>query len=276
MLVDGPADSGATFLFAHGAGAPMDHDWMNAVTAGLVEAGVRVIRSEFPHMAVRRVDGKRRGPDRPAVLEATWLQRIGEAGGGGEVFVGGKSMGGRVASIVADAAGARGLVCLGYPFHAPGKPEKTRTEHLAGLTTPAMIVQGERDTFAGARRSRATTFRPGSGCAGWSTATIRSSRVRLPGGRWRTTSPRPCPKRLGSCSEARRDYPRPPRQGDALVRAVHSFDDCGDDFRFGQGGDITDVVWLAFGDLAEDAAHDLAGTCFWKSGTKWSWGVADW
>ena len=58
-------------------------------------------------------------------------------------------MGGRVASLIADEAGVKGLVCLGYPFHPPGKPDRLRTEHLAPLATPALIVQGERDPFGG-------------------------------------------------------------------------------------------------------------------------------
>ncbi|HCK54632.1 MAG TPA: alpha/beta hydrolase, partial [Planctomycetaceae bacterium] len=61
--------------------------------------------------------------------------------------IGGKSMGGRMASLVADECGVAGLVCLGYPFHPPAKPEKLRTEHLAGLSTPTLIVQGDRDRF---------------------------------------------------------------------------------------------------------------------------------
>ena len=125
----------------------MDHEWMEAVAEGLAAAGIRVVRFEFPYMASRRTDGKRRSPDRPAVLEQTWRDRIAEFGGGSSLFIGGKSMGGRVASMVADSEHVRGLVCLGYPFHPPGKPEKTRTEHLAELSTPALIVQGERDPF---------------------------------------------------------------------------------------------------------------------------------
>jgi predicted alpha/beta-hydrolase family hydrolase len=86
-------------------------------------------------------------PDPPRVLEATWLAVVASLGGGPRVVVGGKSMGGRIASMVADRAGARGLVCLGYPFHPPGQPAKLRTAHLAQLRTPALFVQGTRDEF---------------------------------------------------------------------------------------------------------------------------------
>lgn len=67
--------------------------------------------------------------------------------GAGPIYIGGKSMGGRMASLVADELGVAGLICLGYPFHPPGKPDKLRTAHLAGLQTPTLICQGERDTF---------------------------------------------------------------------------------------------------------------------------------
>ena len=80
------------------------------------------------------------------MLLDTWRAVIDELGSDGLV-IGGKSMGGRMASLVADQCGVAGLVCLGYPFHPPAKPETTRTEHLAGLATPTLIVQGERDRF---------------------------------------------------------------------------------------------------------------------------------
>ena len=98
-------------------------------------------------MRARRESGSRRPPDRAPVLLAAWHAVIEALGGGGRLVIGGKSMGGRMASMVADEAGARGLVCLGYPFHPPGRPEKTRTAHLQDLQTPALIVQGTRDSF---------------------------------------------------------------------------------------------------------------------------------
>jgi hypothetical protein len=147
FLVAGPEDAAATFVFAHGAGAPMDSRFMAVVAGGLAERGIRVVRFEFPYMQRRRETGSRGAPDRPAVLEATWRSVVEELGGGAGLVIGGKSMGGRIASMVADEVGARGLVCLGYPFHPAGRPERTRTAHLAGLRTPTLMVQGERDTM---------------------------------------------------------------------------------------------------------------------------------
>lgn len=146
-IVDGPANSRDTFLFAHGAGAPMDSGFLARVAKGLAERGVRVVRFEFPYMARRRTEGRRGAPDREPVLRARWLEMIERFGGGPRVAVGGKSLGGRIASMVADEAHARGLVCFGYPFHPPGDREKLRTKHLETLTTPALILQGTRDPF---------------------------------------------------------------------------------------------------------------------------------
>jgi hypothetical protein len=125
----------------------MDSPWMETLALGLAERGVRVARFELPYMARRREDGRRRAPDPQPVLRAAWLEAIAALGGGAGLVVGGKSLGGRIASLVADEAGARGLVCVGYPFHPPGRPERLRTAHLAELRTPTLIVQGTRDPF---------------------------------------------------------------------------------------------------------------------------------
>ena len=146
LLFDGPED-GPLLALAHGAGAPMDSTFMNAFARGLGEKGLRVARFEFPYMRSRRETGKSKPPDREPVLREAWLQVIAELGGGEKLVIGGKSMGGRMASLVADEAGVRGLVCLGYPFHPVGKPERLRTSHLANLRTPTLIVQGTRDAF---------------------------------------------------------------------------------------------------------------------------------
>ena len=146
-LVDGPEKAAATFLFAHGAGAPMDSPFMKKVAEGFAVRGVRVVRFEFPYMARRRSEGKRGAPDREPVLRARWTELVARFGGGSRVAVGGKSMGGRIASMIADEVGARALVCFGYPFHPPGQPSKLRTAHLQALRTPALILQGTRDAF---------------------------------------------------------------------------------------------------------------------------------
>lgn len=145
LLSDGLETAGTTLVLAHGAGAPMDSSFMNAVARGVADQGIRVVRFEFPYMAARRA-GSRRGPDREAVLLQTWRDVI--AGlDPARTVIGGKSMGGRMASMVADELGVAGLVCLGYPFHAPGRPDKPRIDHLRELRTPALIVQGTRDPF---------------------------------------------------------------------------------------------------------------------------------
>lgn len=147
LLTDGPARARITLALAHGAGAPMDSPFMSAIAARLAASGHHVARFEFPYMAGRRVDGRRRPPDRQPVLLETWRTVVAALGDPGNVVVGGKSMGGRMASLLAAEDGARGLVCLGYPFHPPGKPERTRVDHLAELGVPALIVQGTRDPF---------------------------------------------------------------------------------------------------------------------------------
>lgn len=145
-LTDGPTSASLTLALAHGAGAPMDSDWMTMVAGAVAEKGFRVVRFEFPYMAERRDTGKKRPPNPQRILEETWRTVIDDLGAD-RLVIGGKSMGGRMASLVADDAGVRGLVCLGYPFHPPGRPEKLRTEHLAALKTPTLICQGERDPF---------------------------------------------------------------------------------------------------------------------------------
>jgi predicted alpha/beta-hydrolase family hydrolase len=148
FLLDGPSDAPATLVLAHGAGAPMDNRFMEAFAKGVSAVGIRVARFEFPYMAARR-HGRRPGPDREPVLLETWRSVAGElrAKGAEALFIGGKSMGGRMASMVADEVGAAGLVCLGYPFHPPGRPERTRTAHLEHLRTRALFLQGTRDPF---------------------------------------------------------------------------------------------------------------------------------
>lgn len=150
FLLQGPQDARFTILLAHGAGAPMDSASMTAAAEALVGVGFRVARFEFAYMAARRTGG-RKPPPRAETLNPEYEAAIAELGAGGPLIIGGKSMGGRVASMIADDLHHRGkiagLLCLGYPFHPPGQPEKLRTGHLKGLTTPALICQGTRDEF---------------------------------------------------------------------------------------------------------------------------------
>jgi predicted alpha/beta-hydrolase family hydrolase len=145
LLMDGPETARHTLILAHGAGGAMDTPFMSRFARELAARAIRVVRFEFPYMAARRTGKKRGAPDRPPVLIAAWKEVVAQVGG--PVFIGGKSMGGRIASMVADDVGARGLICLGYPFHPPGNPARLRTEHLATLGTPTLIIQGERDPF---------------------------------------------------------------------------------------------------------------------------------
>lgn len=146
LLLSGPADARLTVALAHGAGAPMDSAFMTAIAEGLGRRDWRVARFEFPYMAERRASDTRRPPDRAPVLLEKW-RRVIAALGRENLVIGGKSLGGRIASLVADAERVRGLVCLGFPFHAPGKPTGERIRHLATLATPTLIVQGTRDTL---------------------------------------------------------------------------------------------------------------------------------
>jgi predicted alpha/beta-hydrolase family hydrolase len=146
LLERGPPASPHTLVLAHGAGAAMDSEFMNAFADGLADCGIRVVRFEFPYMAQRRRDGKRRPPDREPVLRQSWLDVI-DTIAARKLILGGKSMGGRIASLLADEVGAAGLVCLGFPFHPTGKPNQLRLESLRTIHTPTLIVQGERDPF---------------------------------------------------------------------------------------------------------------------------------
>lgn len=146
-LENGDKNSGTTLILAHGAGAPMDSPFMAYFAEEIAKAGFHVVRFEFPYMQERRTSGKKRPPNKQADLLAHWKEVIADFNGQARIFIGGKSMGGRMASLIADETNVEGLVCLGYPFYAIGKPEKPRTEHLEDLQSPTLIVQGERDSM---------------------------------------------------------------------------------------------------------------------------------
>ncbi|WP_428772186.1 alpha/beta fold hydrolase [Vibrio sp.] len=134
------------FIFAHGAGADMDHEFMSLVASELAKHGIRVLRFNFPYMVKRAEDGKKRPPDRaPKLLEA--FAQVIEQQGDRPVVIGGKSMGGRMASLLSDHPQVAGIACLGFPFHPPGKADKWKGDHLTTIDKPTLILQGERDTF---------------------------------------------------------------------------------------------------------------------------------
>ncbi len=147
IIFNGPKVGSITLILAHGAGAAMDSPFMNVIAEGIAKSGVRVARFEFPYMAARRTLGKRGAPDREPVLLQAWRDAAGKLGDPARLAIGGKSMGGRIASMVADDLGVAGLVCFGYPFHPPGNPDRTRVKHLESLRTPALFIQGTRDQF---------------------------------------------------------------------------------------------------------------------------------
>ena len=143
---DGKANARWTIALAHGAGAGIDTPFLSWFAQALAGGGFRTARFEFPYMANRLRSGKRGLPDKLPVLIDTWRQVI-ETLGPERLVIGGKSMGGRIASMIAEATQVKGLICLGYPFHPVGKPEQLRVEHLEAIATPTLIVQGTRDPF---------------------------------------------------------------------------------------------------------------------------------
>lgn len=153
MLIDGTEAMKVRFVCAHGAGGPMDSPFLGLFASLLAERGVCTLRFEFAYMAARREGGKRRPPPRAETLIGEYQALVEDLArtGGAPLVIGGKSMGGRVASMMAAQAHRekliKGLVCLGYPFHPPNKPEQLRIAHLAQLACPSLVVQGERDPF---------------------------------------------------------------------------------------------------------------------------------
>lgn len=148
--------SGKTvILLAHGAGAPSDSPYMNSLSFELAAQGLTVLRFEFPYMQARREDGRKRSPGSALKLQSFFVNEVRRVreilGPERPLFIGGKSMGGRVASLVIALesvdTGVSGAVCFGYPFHPPGKPDKWRTEHFPNLKRPLCVLQGSRDPF---------------------------------------------------------------------------------------------------------------------------------
>ena len=126
----------------------MDSDFMADVSVQLADQGLEVIRFEFPYMQKRRLDGKKRPPDRAPVLISYLEEMISEhADISVPLFLAGKSMGGRMATMLAENESVSAVFVFGYPFHPPGKPENLRVEHLKEVSTPVHIFQGSRDAM---------------------------------------------------------------------------------------------------------------------------------
>lgn len=148
LIFNGP-ENGPLFVFSHGAGAPLTSDFMEQVSIGLALQGIRVARFNFNYMQLRVDTGSRRPPERAPHLIAQFIEVIETLNQ--PMVIGGKSMGGRMATLVAAESEAEllknvhGIACLGYPFHPQGKPEKLRIEHLPSIKQPLAIIQGSRD-----------------------------------------------------------------------------------------------------------------------------------
>jgi hypothetical protein len=147
----------ATLLLAHGAGVSMESPFMEGIATRLAQREVAVVRFEFAYMAARRGGGPKRPPPKAETLVDEFIaafELIVKDAATGPLFIGGKSLGGRVAAMAsarAEVAGmAAGVVCLGYPFHPPNKPDTVRMTPLQGAGLPVLICQGDRDPFGSA------------------------------------------------------------------------------------------------------------------------------
>jgi predicted alpha/beta-hydrolase family hydrolase len=144
-----PEETAALYVFAHGAGAGMNHPFLNGVARGLAAAGIASLRYQFPYM-----EAGRRRPDPPQLLERTVRSAVAfglERAENLPILAGGKSMGGRMSSRAAaddGLAGVRGLIFLGFPLHPPGRPATGRSEHLFRVKVPMLFLQGTRDALA--------------------------------------------------------------------------------------------------------------------------------
>ena len=155
LLVSKPVEAKATLVLAHGAGSCMREPMLNSLSDGLTHQGWRVVRFEFPYMARQSLTGRRTFPDKLSVLLDAYRSVVEAVNKEIQqpLLIGGKSMGGRIASLVVNSLYnddlIQGVVCLGYPFHPLKRPDQLRTEHLGSFSAPMLIVQGERDPMGG-------------------------------------------------------------------------------------------------------------------------------
>lgn len=164
IIENGPIDSSLTILLAHGAGAGIDTPFMNHLAEGLGKLGWHVCRFEFPYMVKARERGKRCAPNPLKKLQESFLTEMAQRNT--KLVIGGKSMGGRVATTLLESSKAIGCIALGYPFHPPGKPDSLRTEHLQLIRKPLLVLQGERDPF-GKKEEFPNDWLPSSATLKW-------------------------------------------------------------------------------------------------------------
>jgi predicted alpha/beta-hydrolase family hydrolase len=161
ILTDNAQTPIAHIILAHGAGAGMNSEFMETVAMLFAKRHVSVTRFDFEYMQIAKQTNKRRPPERAPKLLAYYEQVLTHAQPKFPLFIGGKSMGGRMASMLACTTKQpiKGVIAFGYPFHPPGKPDKLRTEHFADIPCPFLVLQGERDTF-GTREELKTLAMP--------------------------------------------------------------------------------------------------------------------
>lgn len=150
LTFDGPqaGQRERILVLTHGAGASSSHPSLAELVRLIGERGVPAARFDFPYMRRGALTGRWAWPpDDEDVLTSTWIEVMRELQPASRLVIGGRSLGGRVASTLADAAEVAGLVCIGYPFHPPRRDGPVRTAHLREIATPTLIVQGERDPY---------------------------------------------------------------------------------------------------------------------------------
>jgi len=152
-VFDTAKNAKALVIFAHGAGADMNHSYLDELVALMNAQQLSVLRFNFPYMDKRQLDGKRRPPDRMPALVSCYQSVIESVDTKLPIFIAGKSMGGRVAATLAgdnalmNAQQVRGVICLGYPFHPIKKPDKLRLAPLQETQLPVLVLQGQRDAL---------------------------------------------------------------------------------------------------------------------------------
>jgi uncharacterized protein len=158
FLFDGPEDAPLKVALAHGLSVPMDAPFMAFFAEGIAAAGYRVARFEFPYMRERHRSEARIRPDALPVLLDTWRAVVDALGDPSRLVVGGKSLGCRTASVVANELRPAGLLCLGYPFHPPDRQDILRAAHLSDAGVPVLVIQGELDPFGSRNDLRECVF----------------------------------------------------------------------------------------------------------------------